>query len=559
MFVRIKETPNSPRKSVQIVASIRKGDKVTQKIVRYVGIAQNDFELEKLKQLAEVIKVQMENEAKPQLFSPDELAKCQENTWKEDKLVELNNDIKNFDVNLKDLKEESRVIEGIHDIYGEMFEQLGLPGLFGLRKMKSEKIFREMVLARIAEPKSKLKTTEILQRSFGQRLDINAVYRMMDQVDDDIIKKLKVKINSETTKLFKDNLDVVFFDVTTLYFESFEEDEDEFRSNGYSKDLKFNQPQVVLALMVTKEGLPVGYEIFPGKTYEGHVLIPCLTKLRIEYGINRVIFVADSGMFNEDNINALEAAGFEYIVGARLKNQTKEITEKILNHSDYYPVNTVEKLKEIAHPKGRLIMSYSEKRAKKDHYDRQKAIEKLLKKLRQKKNLTAKDLLNNYGYKKYLKEEGSSNIVINETKIREDQGWDGLMGVISNSKEIKPQEIINQYKQLWMIEDCFRIQKTSLKIRPIFHFKQARIKAHIAICFTAFTLMTHLRYRVRLQQKELSLDNIREELLSVQGSIYYNKKNKLRYYMPSSISEDALKIYKVLNLTKLKTPKIIST
>lgn len=556
MFVRIKSTPNSPRKSVQIVASIRKGEKIVQKIVRYVGIAQNDFELEKLKQLAEVIKDQMKNEATPQLFSPEELAKHQEQISTDNQLAELNKNIKNFDVNLHDLKEESRVIEGIHDVYGEMYDQLSLSEIFDARKKKAGEIYKEIVLARIAEPKSKLKTTEILQRSFGQRIDINAVYRMLDQIDEKIIDKLKNQIYAETVRLFKNNLDVVFFDVTTLYYESFEEDD--FRKNGYSKDLKFNQPQLVLALMVTKEGLPVGYEIFPGNQYEGHTLVPCLTELRSKYGINRVIFVADSGMFNDPNIKALEAANFEYIVGARLKGQTKEITDQILDNDEYYAVNSVEHLKEIEHSHGRLIVSYSEKRAEKDQYDRQKAITALRKKLQKKKTLGAKDLLNNYGYKKYLKEEGDSNIVINEEKILEDKRWDGLVGVISNSKDIKPQEIINQYKQLWLIEDCFRIHKTSLKIRPIYHFKKERIKAHIAICFTAFTLMMHLRYRVRLQQKELSLDDIREELLSVQGSVYYNKKNHFRYYMPSAISENAQKIYKVLNLSKYRTPKIIS-
>ena len=557
MFIRIKKSKNSPRKTIQIVASLRKGEKVIQKTIRYIGVANDEKELELMLHLAESIKNKLENEATPQLFSPEELAKCKENTQKEDKLIELNNNIKNFDVNLKDLKEESRVIEGIHDVYGEMYEQLSISKIFNARQKKAEEIFKEIVLARIAAPKSKLKTTEMLQRSFGQRLDVNAVYRMLDQVDEKIIDKLKTQIYSETVRLFKNKLDVIFFDVTTLYYESFEEDE--FRKNGYSKDLKFNQPQLVLALMVTKEGLPVGYEIFPGNQYEGHVLIPCLTELRAKYGINRVIFVADSGMFNQANINALEAANFEYIVGARLKNQSKEITTKILDQEQYHEVNSIEHLQEIEHSQGRLIVSYSQKRAKKDKYDRQKAIEALRKKINKKKKLGAKDLLNNYGYKKYLKEEGASNIVINEEKILEEQAWDGLTGVISNSKDIKPQEIINQYKQLWLIEDCFRIQKTSLKIRPIYHFKKERIKAHIAICFTAFTLMMHLRYRVRLQQKDLSLDNIRDELLDVQSSIYFNKKNYFRYSMPSKFTDTAKKIYKVLNITKYRTPKIIST
>lgn len=570
MFVRIKTTPNSPRKSVQIVASLRKGDKVTQKIVRYIGIAMDDAELIQLTQLAEVIKAKMEDEATPSLFSADELDKLNRNAQEEQRIKVLNEKGEHFQVDLRDLEEEDRVVEGIHDVYGTLYEQLGLSEIFEVRTKRSEELFRETVLARVARPLSKLGTVAYLERQFAQRLNVNAIYRMMDQLDERRIHKLKAQIYKETTSLFAQKLDVLFFDVTTLYYESFEEDG--FRNKGYSKDMKFNQPQVVLALMVTKEGLPVGYEVFPGDTYEGHTFIPCLKELKERYGVNRVIFVADSGMCNQANLDHLEAEGFDYIVGARLKGQTQQVTGQILS-AQYVQINSQEAIQEIAHPKGRLIVHYAKDRARKNAGDRKRAIEKLRHKLNAKskdksadksgkksaeKGLRATDLLSNYGYKKYLKESTPSTFVLDEAKIQEDAKWDGLLGVISNAKDLSPIALIRHYQQLWTIEDAFRIHKHQLAIRPVYHFKKERIKAHIAICFAAFTLMMHLRHRIKLQQAEMSINEVREELLCVQSSIYYHKKSKLRYRMPGKLSSEAKKIYKVMGITRYMTPRIIS-
>lgn len=555
MFIRIKTTKNSPRKTVQIVENFRKGNTTTQKTVRYLGVAQDDKELELLLQLAETIKTKMENEAHPQLFSPDELDKMKQQSKENKKLEELNKDDKNFHVNLKGLKEESRVIDGIHEAYGSLYDQLDFGNLFGVRKKRSGEIFKETVLARLASAKSKLATTEMLQRSFGVRIDVDAIYRMMDQVNDKLIEKLQTTVYNQTVKLFGNKLDVIFFDATTLYYESFEEDE--FRKNGYSKDLKFNQPQVLLALMTTKEGLPVGYELFSGDTYEGHTLIPCLTKLRDKYRVNRVIFVADSGLFNQENIETLERNGFEYIVGARLKSQTKSITEEILEQTNYSAFSTELKTKEVAHKYGRLIVSYSEKRAKKDAYERIKAVNSLLKKLKKDGTINAKDFLSSYGYKKYIKETQCGSFGLDEDKILSDSKWDGLHGVITNSKDMAHFEILEQYKNLWQIEESFRIQKHDLRMRPIYHFKESRIKAHVAILFTAFTLAKHMQYRVKLQYEAMSVAKINEELLDVQSSIYYYPKNGYRYAVPGHISFRANKIYQVLGITKSRSTRII--
>ena len=188
---------------------------------------------------------------------------------------------------------------------------------------------------------------------------------MMDKITDKSIEKLNALAYNKTKELFGDKIDVIYFDATTLYFESFEEDE--FKKNGFSKDRKFNQPQVVLALMVTKEGLPIGYEAFSGDTFDGHTLIPSLKTLRKKYNIDKVVFVADSGMFNSNNLkelDELEESDFNYIVGARIKNLTKNIKDKIVDRDNYTKLNDDKEIARFTLDNGRkLIVTYSKKRA----------------------------------------------------------------------------------------------------------------------------------------------------------------------------------------------------
>jgi transposase len=196
--------------------------------------------------------------------------------------------------------------------------------------------------------------------------------------------------------------------------------------------------------MVTKEGLPIGYEIFSGDTYEGHTLIPCLKKLRKNYNVDRVIFVADSGLFNKENIADLERNNFEYIVGARLKSQTKEITSEILEDTGYKTLSVGLKTKDIKHKYGRLIVSHSEKREKKDAHDREKAINKLLAKIKKDGTVNAKEFLSNYGYKKFVMEAQPGSFKVDKDKIATDAKWDGLHGIITNSKTLSHEEAIKQ-------------------------------------------------------------------------------------------------------------------
>ncbi len=580
MFVRVKSTPNSPRKSVQIVHSHRVNGKVKQKIIKHIGIAYDDKELEELKLYATSLKSQLEAKEQLPLYTPAEIETLALKSASKKDDSNLNNTIQTkepvvnreeYDVNLLDLLEEDRIIKGIHDIYGKVYDEMGFGKVISnpARNVASTKALKEIVLARVANPDSKKASVEMLEEKFGVNLDLKGVYRMMDKIDDQQIVKLNKLVLDKTKTLLDNKIDVIYFDATTLYFESFNEDEgeDAIKKNGYSKDGKFNQPQVVLALLVTKQGLPIGYKAFSGDTFDGHTIIPSLKEIEDEFEVDNIVYVADAGMFNKTNLEEFDKQkNMTYIVGARIKNMSNSIKKEILNIDNYKDINDEIKVKTINYEGKKLLVSYSKKRAKKDKYEREKAIKKLQAKLS--KNRSVKSQLSNAGYKKYLQLESSNNkdkssscdlsIVLNEEKIKEDEAWDGLKGIVTNNAILSNEELIHQYSNLWQVEESFRITKHDLKIRPIYHWKPDRVRAHLAISFMAYTLVRHLEYKVRLLYKKLSPEKIRQILLSVQTSILYDTKTDKKFSMPSRISNDAKKIYKLMGVRPQIKPQILS-
>lgn len=573
MFVRVKSNPRSPRKSVQIVESKRIDGKVRQRVVQHIGIAADDEELEELKLLANSIKAKLELDGALPLYDPDDLdikniAKKESTSNNQNKEeVQIRED---YDVNLLDLIEEDRIIKGIHDIYGKMYDDMNFKSVLPnpARNVATSKALKEIVLARIANPDSKRASVDMLASKFGSFVDLKTVYRMMDAISDDRIIKLNKLVLNHTKDLLNNTIDIVYFDATTLYFESFNEDsgDDAIKKNGYSKDGKFNQPQVVLALLVTKQGLPVGYKAFSGDTFDGHTLIPAIQEIKDELqGINldKIVYVADSGMFNKVNLQTLDEYELDYIVGARIKNVSNDIKEQILDIESYKQFDDDKKIKTIDYNGKKLVVTYSAKRARKDKHERLKAIDKLKKRLESLKSV--KSQLSNQGYKKYLQLQSPSSdnkecdlsITLNEDKIKEDEIWDGLKGIITNNTTLSNEELIHQYSNLWQVEESFRITKHDLKIRPIYHWKPNRVKAHLAISFIAYTLVRHLEYKIKLLYKKLSPEKIKQLLLGVQCSILYDTKTNKKYSMPSHLDNEQKKIYKIMGVTpQLKTRKI---
>lgn len=572
MYIRINSTKNSPRKAVQIVEGKRdpQTGKVKTKIIRHMGIAMNDEELNQLKQMAATAIVALEKAAEKQLKLPLDIPDDTNERIEEKKLgrptkKKLEDILPTSEVKLSDLVEEKRINEGINDIAGKMFNDLGFDSI--LKSKKDTDLLQHLVLARFIAPQSKAKTCSWLSEHQDKRYDSDQVYRLMDQIYK-YIPSIKRMVYLQTKNLLPEQqIDILFFDVTTLYFESVEPDD--LREKGFSKDHKHHQTQVVLALATNKDGLPIGYELFPGNTAEITTLIRSIAKWRIDFKIEKVCFVADRGLFSEANLALLEEQNFEYVIGCPLRKLSQELKDKILDENGYqagaigqdaiWTKNIVlptvlSKDNTVLKRERTIVASFSRKRAIKDAKERQKILDKLEKKIG--KNGRTKNLISNTGLLKLVTEDGVSTVALDSEKIAKDALWDGMHGVITNKKDPHALDVLTRYRGLWIIEESFRINKHNLQMRPIYHYKKERIEAHIALCYMTFALARHLHYQVKIRQVEMSLDAIRETLMSVQASILIHTTTKDRYIVPSATSHNAAKLYKAFDLKRSQNPSV---
>lgn len=542
MFVRIKSTPYSPRKSVQIVESRRVEGKIKQVILRHVGVANDEQELLRLKALAEVLahRMRMEGES-ANLFLPEQLpsraAKARQVP------VDVADEMESapLKVDLRTLHEQRRDIRGIHDIYGKLYDELGFGRVIGIPcgHAWAPQLLRQIVMARLACPLSKRGSVRDLANRFGIHLSLSAVYRMMDHLDAAAMQRANDLAYAAARELFGQKINLVFYDCTTLYFESFEEDE--LRSKGCSKENRFSQTQVMLALAVTTEGIPLGYELFEGKTYEGNTFKNLLARVQRRWKPSELVVVADSAMLSQDNIDLLESLKLSYIVGARLKNLNSDLSRKVQEHGAQASVKSIP-----VDAKSRLVVSFSPKRARKDAYEREKMIQKLIKKLA--KSGRPKPMMGRQGYRRFLNLQGDCQVTLNEQAVKEAAVWDGLHGVRTNLLAMPEEDVLKQYHGLWQVEDCFRVSKHDLRMRPIFHWSPARIQAHVAICFIALCCVRHLMYRVRLQQGAMSAQAIRQALFSVQVSVHEDLSTGECYELPGRWLIEAEKLYKTMGV-----------
>ena len=585
MFVRVKTTPNSPRKSIQIVENARVLGKIKQKIIRYVGIAMDDREEEKLKTLAlEIIaKLKLEEEKNsPQLSLLHPLSE-QEIIDSYIKRKAGRKPRKNIEdiippsqVTLDLISEEKRIIEGVHEVAGKVFDDLGFNKI--LDNKKSIQLLKDLVLTRISDPCSKHKTKEILAQNYDKTIQLDSIYRLLDIVFEKI-DTIKLNIFNNTKSLMPEGVNIVLFDVTTLHFESVEIDD--LRKFGYSKNFRFNTTQVVLALATNIDGLPIGYELFEGNKAEVKTLVSSIEEWKTKFAIEEVTFIGDRAMFCEENLKLLEEKQYNYIIAAKLKGLNELMQEKILNQDNYkvtifednlawigefkylpedlklaskkgYSKKKLNKFIELIeiNKERRFIVSYSSKRASKDARDRQRQLAKISKQLGE--SSSTSKLVTNNAMKKYTSVIKDSIAHIDEQKVDKDAMWDGMHGIITNIKSTKEEDLLTliaRYRNLVKIEDCFRVNKSDLKMRPIYHYKPQRIKAHIAICYMSFSLIRQIEYRVKLTKK-LSPAKIIEELNRVQASIYVHKHTKDRYRVPGVFSSDARKIYQAVGLSR---------
>lgn len=348
---------------------------------------------------------------------------------------------------------------------------------------------------------SKVATVECLKSYFDEDIRLHNIYRYMDRLYSNQRERVQRISVEHTMKVLGGRIGLVFYDVTTLYFESKPNPDDTLRQAGFSKDGKTSESQIVLGLLVSEDGYPLSYSIFNGSQYEGRTMIPIIDDFVQRFGLGDFVVVADSGLMSAKNVALLESAGYKYIIGARIKSEPPKLREWMM--SIEWPDGTVaECRKEGAQ---RLIVGYSEARARKNAWNRDKGVERL-RKAYAKGTLTKQDV-NRRGYNKFLNISKDIEVSINEDKIAEDSRWDGLKGYVTNTS-LPASEVIAQYHGLWVVERAFRIGKGTLEMRPIFHFTEKRIEAHICICFVAYKVYKELERRMRETGMNMSVDKL---------------------------------------------------
>ena len=430
---------------------------------------------------------------------------------------------------IKALNAKVRLV-GPELIIGPLFDRIGL------NQVMSEKMFRHLVISRLVFPLSKLKTVDYLRRYSGIETSVSTVYRFLDELKENHEDSIKQTIYNHTKRIVGNTFSVVFYDLTTLYFET--EDEDDLRKIGFSKDGKFRHPQIVLGLLVALDGLPVSYDIFPGNTYEGKTMVPFLEKVEKDYDIGKPIVIADAGLLNNENIKILEDNNYQYIIGARIKNETEKTKTQILKQMMNRQYNQITFIKK---DNARLIISYSDNRKRKDEYNRERGLKKLKDKIKSGK--LNKEHINNRGYNKFLKLDGQITVKLDETKIEGDKQWDGLKGYVTNTN-LRVKTIISQYNQLWKIEKAFRISKTDLKIRPIYHHLDRRIKSHVCVVFAAYAVYKELE-RI-LHKTGLSPTRAIELTQTWYALAYTLPSTEETKYTPFNLNEEQESIQKII-------------
>lgn len=371
-----------------------------------------------------------------------------------------------------------------------------------------------MVVCRFVKPGSKLKIFEHWQRKFYPEmisgdLSLHELYRALDflaQHKEEIEKRLYW----HGRDLLHTYVDVVLYDLTTLRFESTKESE-QLRRFGYSKEMRTDCTQVVLGLLLDTEGIPLGFEVYPGNTFEGKTLSDIVKKMREKFKIRRFIFVGDRGLFSSSNLEELRKDQGEFIVGMKL-GVFKKRHEEFYDRSRFCRLNESLEVYETTHGEDRAIITWSKARFERDQKTRNDILEKIRKKLAQ-KNVTAKTFISNRNYQHYVTGTKEGKPLLNEKAIGQDQKKDGFFGVITNVKDLPAQEIVYQYKELWKIEDAFGELKGFLKARPVFHWTDRRIIGHLTMCFLAYLCEAYMTKTLRQKTKLLESDAIDQKII----------------------------------------------
>jgi len=466
MYIRTKKFKNkdgSTRTYLQIVEGVRVGNKVRQKVICNLG---------RLEQLKEG---ELDNLI-------EKLAQFSEKTW-------VQSQAKQFGA--KWAKEWGTVI-----VFQRLWEQLGLSRILKtllestqITSSLEQAIFA-MVVNRLCEPRSKRGVYRWLRGIYHppfKGLSLHHLYRGLDFLADNK-DAIEVRLFDSVKDLFNLKLDLFFWDTTSTYFEG--SGPEDIAQYGFSKDKRPDRVQIIIGILMTKEGIPVAHQIFPGNTHDTTTFRAALKDIRTKFNIDRVILVADRGMVSEDILREIEKAGLKYIVGVPMR-KAKAMKEVLSKRGRYRKVKDNLKVKEISTEKERYIICLNPEQAQRDRHAREEIIEKIQNKL---KTEGIKSFVANRGYRKYLKIDGA-NITVDREALKEEEKYDGKY-VLRTNTSLEAEQIALAYKDLWKVERAFREMKSGLDLRPIYHWSDKRVRGHVMVCFLAFLMETIFRKKL---------------------------------------------------------------
>lgn len=454
---------------------------------------------------------------------------------------------------VRELSNSQVQVIGPELVFGSMYDYIGYNRI-------SNKMFRHMVVCRLYNPGSKLRTVDYMERYLHVSYSVDQIYRFLDNLcsrTEEKSKKDKEKrmdykqlveqISYEhTRKTVGGEISVCFYDMTTLYFEASQEDD--LRKCGFSKDGKHNCPQIFLGLLVASGGNPIGYEVYEGNISEGATLVPLIKALAGRFGFEKPVVVADAGLLSKRNIVQLSENGYRYILGARPKSESAKIKSTILGlgmkDGDIMEIDKGEGV--------RMVLSRTEKRSRKDARQREKGLQRLQKRIRGGK--LTKEYINNRGYNKYLQIEGNATISIDMEKYEADAAWDGIKGYVTNT-DLCAKDVISAYGNLWYIERAFRLNKFDLAVRPIYHRLRNRIEGHICICFTAYTILLELERILCNGKSSITINRAQELTKNMYAINYIQEKSRLLTRVILGMDDEQKELCNLVNAAVKQEPK----
>lgn len=537
MYIRLKHSKKAKYPTIQIVKGVREGNKVRQQTIAHLGVVKGEKDLRKLKKLAENLIERLEKEGLP----PDPK------------------------VTLEAIKHKKTTYDGFSMVVDKLMDITGFTEIIhskqGRHKFNVAEIVKLILTQRFDLPSSKLRTYERQAEHGFNEVDLQHIYRTMDAIEG-----LEGEIQKQAFRTIKkysgEPVDCFFFDVTTLYFESVQQDA--IRDFGFSKDQKYHLVQIVFALVVDSQGMPLAYETFKGNLAETKTLIPVLEKLRERFSVTNVTVVCDRGLASKSNVEALQTSQFHFVIASKLRSMSKKLklnditSYSVMPNQNLIPAEERTFFRLLPHPQysdTTLIATYSPSRAHKDREDRNRLLAKLRKKIdNSSKEAAIKNVISNGGYKKFTTVKAGSLITINEEAIQADALWDGFHGIaVANSAKLSPEAALSRYRDLWHVEEAFRVAKSTLKTRPIFHWVPHRIETHMLLCFINLFLERFLELLLRKNDTPLTPDRIRYVLSLVHTTTFEDESTGREGLMRSVLTEDAQKIFQTLGISIERT------